>query len=409
MSKARSNSVVFTACSVNYLSKAFAMCTSVLDHDPDLHVVVLLVDVKRPISLRDKRVTLVWAEDIGFPDYLRCAFKYNIIELNTALKPHMALTLLKRYDRVVYLDPDICVFDSLQPVLDHLDDADFLLSPHALTPYSDDRRPSDRDLLRFGSFNLGFFAARKSDAARAVLSWWDRKCQADCYYEPSMGLGVDQKWMDLAPCFFNGMKILKDPGVNVAFWNMHERFISREQDRWLVNGRHPLIFVHFSSYEPADPTSIAAKQTRYEPGSRPDFALARDVYAQRLAAVSQIVEVASLDYGYSTMSDGSVISAALRRFYAGAPPARFSDVVDPFRVPGAVDDFARKNRLYGSDSRVGHVNFKAEAEYGRQKSLINAGFRSALRILGPDRYFMLMRYLANYASILNQSELLKYK
>src|ERR1017187_7472506 len=39
---------------------------------------------------------------------------------------------------------------------------------------------------------------------------------------------VDQKWINLAPCFFENVKILKQPGCNMAFWNLHERHLSSE-------------------------------------------------------------------------------------------------------------------------------------------------------------------------------------
>jgi len=52
------HTVVFTACSANYLAKALAMCRSVLDHNPRLDAVILLVDRKREIALRDARVRI---------------------------------------------------------------------------------------------------------------------------------------------------------------------------------------------------------------------------------------------------------------------------------------------------------------------------------------------------------------
>ena len=144
------------------------MCRSVLEHDPDLHGAILVVDCKRPLTVADDRITLLWAEDTGFPNYLQCAFKYNIIELNTALKPHVAALLMARYEKVIYLDPDTYAFGSLKPLLLELDRHDVLLSPHALKPYADDHRPDDVDLLRFGAYNLGFFAVRAGANANAA-------------------------------------------------------------------------------------------------------------------------------------------------------------------------------------------------------------------------------------------------
>lgn len=385
------------------------MCRSVLAHDPTLDVAIVVVDRKRALTLDDPQIQIIWAEEIGFPDYLQSAFKYNIIEMNTAVKPHAAAQLLERYAKVIYLDPDTFVFNSLTPVLDALDVHDLLLSPHALRPFDDEHRPNDVDLLRFGSFNLGFFALRAGPNAQALLRWWDARCQTDCFYEPALGFGVDQKWMDLAPCFFDGVHVFKHPGVNVAFWNLHERALARDESgRWIVNDAHPLIFFHFSSYDEADNTAVAGKQTRYGAGSRPDFEGVRNEYSAGLAASARTITTASLDYGYAVMSDGSAISPALRRFYAARLTYDFADVTDPFDATSPVHAFARRNRLFSTQgASQKHVDFKAENQFGRQKAILDMVFRTALRVLGPDRYFMLMRYFGSFSSILKQETLLK--
>lgn len=401
--------VIFTACSVNYLDKAMAMCQSVRDHHPAVDLVILLVDRKRPVTLATPDVRLLWAEDVGFPEYLQCAFKYNIIELNTALKPFVAMKLLENHRKVIYLDPDVCVFSSLDSVIVALDHHATAFTPHALSPYVGAGRPDDQDLLRFGCFNLGFFAANNSADALALLSWWHQQCVNNCFYEPQAGLGVDQKWMDLAPAFFDGVHILKDPGLNVAFWNLHERRLSCSPEGWWVNDAFPLVFVHFSSFVEADRAIVADKQTRHAAGSRPDFAAAGDVYRRYLAAAKNSVTVDDPAYGYAHFDDGAAISPALRRFYAVFLAARFAGSADPFPADGPVRDFARANRLLSSRSAVvAHTNFKAKSAYGKERKVIASVFRLALRVLGPDRYFSLLRYLAHYSSIFNQEDLIRH-
>jgi hypothetical protein len=400
--------VIFTACSVNYLAKAMAMCLSALDHHADVALVILLVDRKRPVTLLDHRVHLMWAEDINFPDYLQCAFKYNIIELNTALKPFVALKLLVDYEKVIYLDPDVCVFSPLTSVISSLDDHSTVFTPHAVSPYLGSGRPSDQDLLRFGCFNLGFFAANDSADAQKLLKWWHRQCLVNCFYEPQVGLGVDQKWIDLAPAFFDGVHILKNLGLNVAFWNLHERQLKKSQTGWLVNDVVPLGFVHFSSFVEADRSVVADKQTRYETGTRLDFSEVGDVYRQYLDSAKRIVHIENSNYGYAQFDNDSSISPSLRRFYAVHKEERFKDCLDPFIATGPVYRFAHANNLLSfTPVVVAHTNFKAATGYLREQRIISTAFRWVLRLLGPDRYFTLLRYLAHYSSILNQTDLLK--
>ena len=384
------------------------MALSALDHHPNVDVVILIADGKRLVTVCDERVKLLWAEDLNFPDYLKCAFKYNIIEFNTAIKPFAALHLIASYERVIYLDPDTCVFSPLITVHAGLDEHAVVFTPHALSPYDGDSRPSDRDLLRFGACNLGFFAVRRSESAQRMLQWWHERCHLDCFYEPQLGLGVDQKWIDLAFSFFDGLGILRDPGLNVAFWNLHERQISSTSDGWRVNNEALLGFVHFSSFVEFDEQAVADKQTRYPVGSRPDFALAGRVYRSYLQRAKALVTVADLGYRYGRFENGDAISPALRRFYAISDSAVIKAAANPFVSNGPVHKFAQEHRLFSPEqAATTHASFKVQANYSRQQKIITSAFRLALRLLGPDRYFNLMRYLAHYSSLLNQGDLLR--
>lgn len=405
----KSNSVVFTACSVNYLCKAITLCRSVFDHNHGVDFVIIVADRKRPVVLNDSRIRLIWAEEIGYPEFLHCAFKYNIIELNTAVKPFFARMLLEEYEKVVYLDPDVYVFSSLDVIFDELNSNSVILTPHSLSPYEGDGRPNDQDLLRFGCFNLGFFAVNRSSSAHSLLMWWHHQCMNYCYYEPQAGLGVDQKWLDLVPAFFEDVLISKNPGLNVAFWNLHEREISRTEDaRWLINGDHTLIFVHFSSFSAVDRTLVAEKQTRYEPGSRPDFMAVGDVYRTKIQSSTDLISVDNLDYGYSKFDDGTSISPTLRRFYSALREKCLNKNFDPFISTGELYSLACRNMLLTKNNAiVAHSNFKTINMYTKERKFISFGFRVMLKILGPDRYFSLMRYLSYYSSILNQADVIK--
>lgn len=384
------------------------MAQSVLDHYSDADIVILVADGKREVEIVDARIRLLWAEELGFPAYLQSAFKYNIIEFNTALKPFAALHLLASYERVIYLDPDVCVFSPLVAVHAGLDEYAAVFTPHALTPYGGAGRPSDRDLLRFGSSNLGFFAVRRSEAAEQMLRWWHERCRLECFYEPQLGLGVDQKWIDLAFAFFNDMGLLKDPGLNVAFWNLHERQLSHTDAGWRVNNSTALGFVHFSSFVDADEHAVADKQTRHTAGSRPDFSQVGNVYRDYLRRGKALVKVADTRYSYGQFDNGAVLSPALRRFYAVSERPDVLAEANPFSTQGAVYRFAREQHLVSPrPAATTHVNFKAQASYSWQQRLITIAFRWILRLVGPDRYFNLMRYLAHYSSLLNQGDLLR--
>jgi hypothetical protein len=260
------------------------------------------------------------------------------------------------------------------------------------------------DFSRFGSFNLGFIAVRRADESRAFLEWWSDRCLQLGFYEPQSGLAVDQKWVDLAPCFFNGVKVLKLPGLNMAFWNLHERSLSRRDDGWWVNQDSPLYFFHFSSFVGADPHSIAHKQDRFPRDSRPDLNPLLDAYAERLA-VHDGGTYAKTPYSFDFFKDGTYVTPALRRFYA-ALFERFRGEEDPFAAGSTLYAFAHSHSLAGPKHRpVARQTFKDMGRYSTATSAIRFLLRMALKLAGPGRYFALMRYLAYISSIRNQADL----
>ena len=72
-----------------------------------------------------------------------------------------------------------------------------------------------------------------------------------CRIDKCYGVFVDQKWMDLAPLFFDKIKLVKNPGWNMAWWNFSERKLLETPDGYAVNQEDtPLVFFHFSGFKP---------------------------------------------------------------------------------------------------------------------------------------------------------------
>lgn len=395
---------VVTICSTNYLAKALVLRESFLEFHADAAFYILIVDRKSPdLAARHPEVNFLWAEELGIPGFFRRAMMFDVIELNTNVKPTVLLKLLGRHRKVLYLDPDIQVFRRLEPVFDALEENSIVVTPHTFTPVLDGCSPCDIDFSRFGSFNLGFAGVRRSEDAEAFLRWWSDRCLQFGFYEPQSGLAVDQKWVDLAPCFFHGLKVLKLPGLNMAFWNLHERQLSRTGDGWIVNGDSPLYFFHFSSFNAGDPHVIAHKQDRFQKDSRPDLHPILDDYAERLAA-SDGDGYGKVAYSFDFFRDGTYVTPSLRRFYV-ALADRFQDE-DPFEVGSALYAFALQNNLAGPKHRPAtRQTFKDMGNYSTATSVIRFLLRTTLRLAGPSRYFSLMRYLAYISSIRNQADL----
>lgn len=391
-----------TICATNFLGKALALRESYLAFHADSDFYILIIEKKgNRLRLRPPDLRLLGAEDLaiaGFPHY---AFKFDVIELSTNVKPSVLSLLLSRYATVLYLDPDIRLYAGLQPVLEDLTTHSVVVTPHTLTPVMDGSSPCDLDFLRFGAFNLGFIGVSQCEEGFAFLKWWSERCLAHGYYEPQLGLAVDQKWVDLGPSFFPGMKILRDPGLNVAFWNLHERVVSYRDGVWFVNEQIPLRFFHFSSFNPDQPHAIAHKQSRFAPESRPDLHELLDAYAADLRKHNHGF-YAGYDYSFNYFEDGIYISPSLRRFYA-ALESRFPREEDPFCHGSAFQRFALAHGLAGNRYKAcPRETFKEIGTHSTATRIISMGLRSTLRVVGPNRYFSLMKYLAYISSIRNQ-------
>lgn len=222
--------------------------------------------------------------DLGYTEVEEMVPDYNVIELNTAVKPYyIEYFFTKGYQKVVYLDPDIMVFDSLDVVFQCLDKHDYVLTPHMCTPISDDKQLKESICLSTGTFNLGFFAIRQSATSIDLLDWWKSKLKRECLLAMERGFFVDQKWMNLSICYFDNFLIQRDLGWNMAYWNMHERVLSKTvSGNWIVNNLFPLIFFHFSSFKPEKPEEIAPWQNRFSFDSRKDIAPVFQIYRDAL-------------------------------------------------------------------------------------------------------------------------------
>jgi hypothetical protein len=401
----RARDAAFTVCATNYFAQALVLQQSFAQHHPELDFHILVVDRKDPaFEARFPGLRLIWVEDLGIPAFNNLALKFDVIELSTNVKPSCLLRLLDRYERVLYLDPDMVLFDRLDSVYDKLRGSSIVVTPAALSPVLDGAQPDDLEFLRVGAFNLGFVGVAATGEGLRFARWWSDRCLSEGFHETSAGVFVDQKWINLAPCYFESCHILRDPGVNMAPWNLHERRLSQREGRWIVNDAHALKLFHFSSFDPRRPQRISTRQTRYAEGERRDLAPLLDAYAGHLFEAG-FEELSKRPYGFDHLPSGEYISPTLRRLYAN-PAYGFPEAEDATAAGSAFMRFARARRLIGPHVTKARRHTAGDvAQYRKEARLIAWVFALALRLLGPNRYFLLMRYLAHASSIRRQPKL----
>jgi glycosyltransferase involved in cell wall biosynthesis len=333
----------FTIASKNYLSLAGVLAKSYRDRHPDTHFIIFLCDRADGFDLHQFAggAEIIELENANIPDTGTFIYRYSIMELNTAVKPFVFRLLFETrgYESITYLDPDIWVHEPLLEVRRLLsqEKTDIVLIPHIRAPYFDQRAPNEVQILQSGTYNLGFIALKNGDTARRLLAWWAEKLFLDCVVDIPRGLFVDQKWIDLVPGFFPSHAILFNPTYNVAYWNLHDRRLGVQGDRYTVNGE-VLTFFHFSGYSPFDPSNLSKHQNRHE--LRDDTVLNALCDEYRRAVFNNGYEVtAGWPFSYETLPNGVRLPLRLVREAVQLALRREMDVPDPLKAPDGFCNF----------------------------------------------------------------------
>lgn len=323
---------VFTIASKNYLAYARTLLASVKERHPEYRRYLCLADeVNGYFELVNEEFEVIQADQLGIDTFRDMSVRYDIMEFNTAVKPFMIEWLLDNTDLevVVYLDPDIQVFSRFEALeLEIAKGASVVLTPHITYPLEDGLIPNDYHMLQSGIFNLGFIAVRRCDEALRFIQWWGRRLTTQCVSDISKSMFTDQKWCDLAPCFLNRLKVFKDPGYNVAYWNLAQRKVTQGTDgAWLVDGR-PLVFFHFSGVS-ADRRKLVSKhQNRFGWCDIESCQPLLDAYLDALIAAGWSASK-QWPYAYSKASTRFKIASVMRHLYREMNPKPLSlDGVD---------------------------------------------------------------------------------
>jgi hypothetical protein len=288
--------ILFTICSNNYLAQAKVLADSARKFQPDWTFIIGLVDKKDPsIPYRNFGFEVMEVAHME-PRINTLAEKYSIVELNTCVKPSFFEYFFqhRKAERVIYMDPDTCIYSPLEAIDQLLSENDIVLTPHILSPLPMDGLTPDEPLfLNYGLYNLGFLALKRTAETQRFLRWWRERTYQKGYDNPARGLFTDQLWINLAPLYFEGVAILRHPGYNMAPWNLHERtlrenarpsineLLVRSGDLFYLESGEPLAFYHFSGFKPGVP-KIHKDYTRFTLEQRADLKNLYQTYEQQV-------------------------------------------------------------------------------------------------------------------------------
>ncbi len=285
------SAAVFTIIAKNYLAHARVLMSSLRQANPELDRYVVLTDrIDDYFEPAQEDFELIRSEELGIPNSPWFHFKYSLIELGTAVKPFAFQYLFDRkiYSKVLFFDPDIYVYSPLTHLSELLDKHQIILTPHLTSALNDSLRPSELDILRTGTYNLGFIGLTNGSEALRMVDWWRTRLYDNCVVDLPRGLFVDQRWIDLVPGLFSGVCVVRNSAYNVAYWNLNDRHIQRTGEYWTIHDER-LCFFHFSGFDPRRPDELSRFQNRYTTADLKEVRTILREYAGRL-----------LDSGYAT-------------------------------------------------------------------------------------------------------------
>jgi hypothetical protein len=340
--------VCFTSLTFSYLPRARVLAETLRQAHPQWKMWAVLVDRPPPdFANRDAFAgfdRVLDIEELGIPRVRAWLFRHELIEACTAVKGAMLTRLLDLgAEAVVYLDPDIAVFHPLTSLEQRLESASVLLTPHQ-TAANDAAQAiidNERGALLYGVYNLGFLAVRNDDAGRAFADWWAARLREACFDDVAAGLFTDQKYCDLVPALFDRVAIERDPGWNVASWNLSRRRIAIAADGDITVNGSPLAFYHFTKHGAVGDVMTE----RYAGAFHEPHELWR-WYARRLAAHAEPALPVGW-WGFRQFSDGTPIPRAARLKLRERPDL-FGRFDDPFDVTG--DSFFRWLREHAPEA-----------------------------------------------------------
>ncbi len=337
--------VAYTIISRAYVPHARVLAASYLHHHPDGQFWALLIDdlhgevdeLNEPFkALRLDELDLEPAE------IHRMAMLFGN-RLIAAIKPWAFEHFIARgAEAALYVDSDFVVFDSLDAAGRAAAEHGVLVVPHVVQPVPDDQHlPDETVILGVGTFNAGFFGVGRDSAG--FLAFMKDRLRRECHTDV-LGMRVnEQRWLDFVPALFDHV-VLRDPGVDVAPWNVHERRLTRDRGRLLAGGS-PLRAFHFSGFDPRVPSVLSARdywdRPRVPMDEEPVLIELCDNYRGALFDAG-FEKAHRVPFAFDFLADGRPIYSSLRKLYAtnltraetdgGALPP------DPFD-PSAMADF----------------------------------------------------------------------
>ena len=238
-----------TIITADYFPKAVVLYKSLKSFDKNVLLNILIADTKEiNPQINSEGIKLSSIKQLVNHSLVKELYeKYAHINLDYfrwSLKSVFTNYLLQSgYDKIIYVDCDMFFVNNYNFLFDHLDNDDILLIPNWNNTNPLDNQSAFLSNFTSGMFSAGFFGVNKN--ALAAMDWWANACHFMMGEHIEEGVNDDQRYLDMFPVLFEKTKIIRHRGCNIGAWNYEESKRVLVNGELLINGKYPVIFIHF--------------------------------------------------------------------------------------------------------------------------------------------------------------------
>ena len=333
------NPACFTVVTKNYLPYARALMSRLALVEPTASRYVFMADeIEGYFVPEAEEFAVVPCDEYVAADELRrMTFQYTGFELSNALKAHAHRYLHRQtqHGLWLYYDSDIFPLTSCLALLEKDTEALIFLSPHILRAADASTIDLETNFLWSGIYNGGLLGVRRSPQTANFIEWFIERMAThgfNCYRHTF----VDQLWLNLVPILFNKVHVIRHPGVNIGYWNLHERPVTEEPVSTFTVDGVPVVFVHFSGWDADQPEQLSRHRVSVVPNAAVRKLL--ELYRQQMIAAG-LPSANTWPYSWANYEDGRAIQLGERRRYADELLAGgWADGASPFANPQRLID-----------------------------------------------------------------------
>ena len=248
-----------------FLDRGLAMIRSLRRFDPGCRITVLcLTEACGQVlgRLQEPGVTSISLEDFERenPDLLAIKDTRSLRDYYFTLSGCIVASMLRDAadgQIVTYLDADLLFYSSPAPIFAAMKDASVGLIGHRHHWWT-------KRLEKYGRFNVGWVSFRADAVGREAAHWWRERNIEWCYGNVDGDRFADQKYLDHIYAKFPNVVEITHPGANIGPWNVCRHSIARGPgDSFVIDGKFPLIFVHYSGLTETEPNVYLCSNVSY--------------------------------------------------------------------------------------------------------------------------------------------------